>query len=485
MQKMKILLTGTTGYIGKRLLPLLLEEGHEVLCCVRNKNRIPDEKPFNHPSITFLEIDFLSDSLSGLPFHDLDVAYYLIHSMQSTTKGFDLLEEKSAAQFMKLVAHTTLKQIVYLGGIANEDQLSAHLKSRKNVESILSAGKIPLTVIRAGIIVGSGSASFEIIRDLVEKLPVMVTPKWLKTKCQPIGVRDVMRFLLGVVMKKETFNQVFDIGGPDILSYKDMLLQFASCRKLNRFIFTLPVMSPRISSYWLYFVTSTSYSLAVNLVNSMKVEVIAKDNRLQQLLGIQPMTYKEAVELAFERIEQHSVVSSWKDALASSGMDNNLLDHAHVPQFGCNIDFKEKEITGTEEKVLENVWCIGGERGWYYGNWLWKFRGFIDKLWGGVGLRRGRTHPSAIHSGDSLDFWRVLVADKSRKRLLLYAEMILPGEAWLEFKIVERKQKSFLQQTATFRPTGMMGRLYWLAVLPLHIFLFEGMINNLIRFRNK
>jgi hypothetical protein len=197
------------------------------------------------------------------------------------------------------------------------------------------------------------------------------------------------------------------------------------------------------------------------------------------------MTYKEAVELAFERIEQHSVVSSWKDALASSGMDNNLLDHAHVPQFGCNIDFKEKEITGTEEKVLENVWCIGGERGWYYGNWLWKFRGFIDKLWGGVGLRRGRTHPSAIHSGDSLDFWRVLVADKSRKRLLLYAEMILPGEAWLEFKIVERKQKSFLQQTATFRPTGMMGRLYWLAVLPLHIFLFEGMINNLIRFRNK
>ncbi|MBU6169011.1 MAG: DUF2867 domain-containing protein [Bacteroidetes bacterium] len=482
---MKILLTGTTGYIGKRLLPLLLEEGHEVICCVRDRKRIPDEKPFNHPSITFLEIDFLNDSLPQLPFQDLDVAFYLIHSMQSTTKGFDLLEEKTAVQFMKLVATSRLKQIVYLGGIANEIQLSDHLKSRKNVESILNNGLIPLTVIRAGIIVGSGSASFEIIRDLVEKLPVMITPKWLKTKCQPIGVRDVMRFLQGVMLKEETYFQVFDIGGPDVLTYKEMLLQFASCRGLQRYIFTLPVMSPRISSYWLYFVTSTSYPLAVNLVNSMKIEVIARDNRLQQILGIQPMTYKQAVELAFERIEQHSVVSSWKDALASSGMDNNLLDHANIPQFGCNIDFKEKEITGLEEKVLSNIWSIGGERGWYYGNWLWKFRGFIDKLWGGVGLRRGRTHPTNIHSGDSLDFWRVLAADKGRKRLLLYAEMILPGEAWLEFKIVERGQKSFLQQTATFRPKGMMGRLYWLAVLPLHVFLFEGMINNLIRFREK
>jgi len=482
---MKILLTGTTGYIGKRLLPLLLEQGHEVICCVRDRNRIPDEKPFNHPSITFLEIDFLNDALPPLPYHDIDVAFYLIHSMQTTTKGFDLLEEKTAVQFMKLVETSQLKQIVYLGGIANDDQLSDHLKSRKNVESVLSAGHIPLTVIRAGIIVGSGSASFEIIRDLVEKLPIMVTPKWLMTKCQPIGVRDVMRFLQGVMMKKETFNEVFDIGGPDVLTYKEMLLQFAACRGLKRYIFTLPVMSPRISSYWLYFVTSTSYPLAVNLVNSMKIEVIARDSRLQKLLDITPMTYKQAVELAFERIEQNSVVSSWKDALASSGMDNNLLDHANVPQFGCNTDFKEKEITGLEDIVLSNIWSIGGERGWYYGNWLWKFRGFIDKLWGGVGLRRGRTHPNMIHNGDSLDFWRVLAADKPRKRLLLYAEMILPGEAWLEFKIVERNKKSFLQQTATFRPTGMMGRLYWLAVLPLHIFLFEGMINNLIRFREK
>jgi uncharacterized protein YbjT (DUF2867 family) len=245
---MKILLTGTTGYIGKRLLPLLLEEGHEVICCVRDKHRIPDEKPFNHPSITFLEIDFLNDSLPTLPYNDIDVAFYLIHSMQTTTKGFDLLEEKTAVQFMKLVETSQLKQIVYLGGIANDDQLSDHLKSRKNVESVLSAGCIPLTVIRAGIIVGSGSASFEIIRDLVEKLPIMVTPKWLMTKCQPIGVRDVMRFLQGVMMKKETFNEVFDIGGPDILTYKEMLLQFAACRGLKRYIFTLPVMSPRISS---------------------------------------------------------------------------------------------------------------------------------------------------------------------------------------------------------------------------------------------
>ena len=304
---------------------------------------------------------------------------------------------------------------------------------------------IPLTSIKAGIIVGSGSASFEIIRDLVEKLPVMITPKWLNTRHQPIAIRNILQYLSGVLLKPETFNKSYDVGGPDILSYKEMLLQFAEVRGLKRFIFTVPVMTPRLSSYWLYFVTSTSYMLAINLVNSMKIEVVAKDNELEKMLNIKSFTYKEAVQLAFQKIEHNNVISSWKDSLISSYTDNSLLEHINVPTNGCFIDKREKEITSDVEQVLDNIWSIGGERGWYYGDWLWHLRGFLDKLAGGVGLRRGRTNLHKINTGDTLDFWRVLAADKENKRLLLYAEMKLPGEAWLEFKIIDKERKTFFE----------------------------------------
>ncbi|RYY10186.1 MAG: SDR family oxidoreductase, partial [Chitinophagaceae bacterium] len=340
------------------------------------------------------------------------------------------------------------------------------------------------TVLRAGIIVGSGSASFEIIRDLVEKLPIMITPKWVETKIQPIAIRNVLEYLTGVLGNEKTFGASFDIGGSDILSYKDMLLQFAEVRNLKRRIITVPVMTPKLSSYWLYFVTSTSYKLAKNLVDSMKVEVVAKDNKLQDLLGIMPIPYKEAVALAFQKIDQHEVVSSWKDSLSSSYANVTLLDNIHVPTEGCFSDHREKPFDNDPERVLNNIWSIGGERGWYYGNKLWGMRGFIDKVVGGVGLRRGRTHPHSIFAGDSLDFWRVLVADKQNRRLLLYAEMKLPGEAWLDFKIKECNGKFVLEQTATFRPHGIAGRLYWYAMLPFHAFIFSGMANNLINFQD-
>ena len=477
---MKILLTGATGYIGKRLLPALIQQGHEVICCVRDKKRFPTEGIYIHQNIFLFEIDFFKDFSVSDSIIDIDVAYYLIHSMSSGSGDFEKLEEHSANNFIKLAKTTKVKQIIYLGGITNELKLSKHLASRKNVDNILHASGITVTSIKAGIIVGSGSSSFEIIRDLVEKLPVMITPKWLNTKCQPIAIRNVIEFLTGVLLRNETFNQSYDIGGPDVLSYKEMLLQFATVRGLKRFIYTVPIMTPRLSSYWLYFVTSTSYSLAVNLVNSMKIEVIAKDNKLEKLLGLNPISYKEAVELAFQQIEQNGVVSSWKDSLVSSYNDNTLLDHINVPTNGCYFDIRTKEITSNIDQVIENIWSIGGERGWYYGNWLWHIRGFMDKLFGGVGLRRGRTNAKTINTGDTLDFWRVLAADRQNKRLLLYAEMKLPGEAWLEFKIIKRNNKGYLKQTATFRPKGLLGRLYWYAVLPFHFFVFNGMAKNLI-----
>ncbi len=479
---MKILLTGSTGYIGRRLLPELLQLGHEVICCVRDKKRVPDETTWKHPNVRLFEVDFLKNSFDNKQLKAVDVAYYLIHSMSDHNSDFANMEARAAQNFLELVKGTNIRQLIYLTGMANEKTLSRHLASRKKVEDILATSEVPLTALRAGIIVGSGSASFEIIRDLVEKLPVMVTPKWLNVPHQPIAIRNVLQYLTGVLNKPETFGKSFDIGGPDILTYKQMLLQFAEVRGLKRYIQTVPVMTPKLSSYWLYFVTSTSYSLAANLVNSMKIEVTARDNALEKLLKIDSISYKKAVEMAFQKIEQNNVVSSWKDALISSYGNDSLLEHIQVPEKGCFYDLREKDIASEQvETVLNNIWSIGGTKGWYYGDWLWRLRGLLDKIAGGVGLRRGRTHPTHIYTGDTLDFWRVLAADRKNKRLLLYAEMKLPGEAWLEFKIVQKASNYALVQKATFRPKGIAGRLYWYAVLPFHHFVFEGMAKNIIK----
>lgn len=471
---MKILLTGANGYIGRRLLPELLAQGHEVICAIRDKNRlgIPEE---TLAKISVWEVDFLQKpDFSSLP-KNIDTAYYLIHSMSSSTRHFNEMEATAAENFNRYMNEASVQQVVYLSGMVNEKILSRHLSSRLNVEKILYRGNFNLTVLRAGIVVGSGSSSFEIIRDLCEKLPVMITPKWVLTRIQPIAVRDVIKFLLGVILKTECYNQSYDIGGPDILTYKEMLQRYSKVRGLNNRILTLPIMTPKLSSYWLYFVTSTSYKLAVNLVDSMKIEVVARDNRLQQLLGIQPLTYEEAIRLAFQKIEQNLVISSWKDSLASSGFKQNLSEFIEVPTYGCVRDH-QKITVENPEKALGKIWSIGGEKGWYYGTWMWKFRGLLDKLFGGVGLRRGRTHAEHLDAGDALDFWRVLLADKEKKRLLLFAEMRLPGEAWLEFHI---DQNNTLHQTATFRPRGLWGRLYWYCMLPFHFFIFDGMIKSL------
>ncbi len=475
---MKILLTGATGYIGKRLLPALVKKGHEVVCCVRDVNRFNPPESLSR-KISVIEADLLdSNSLKKIP-KDIDGAYYLVHSM-SSSDDYKKVEEDSAVNFRNALNATNVQHVVYLGGIVNEENLSEHLSSRKNVETHLDKGGYHFSSLRAGIIIGSGSASFEIIRDMVEKLPVMVAPKWLKTRCQPIGIADVIRILSDSIFLKETFNRIFDICGPDILTYKQMLLGYAQVRNLERRIITVPVMSPRLSSYWLYFVTSTSFKLAQNLVDSMKVEVVCQNTGINDILGITPIGYREAIEKAFAKIESAEIESSWKDSNVSSDLDMKISDFIQVPEYGCFRDRRVMKINNMEHS-LKQIWGIGGKNGWYYGNWLWEIRGVLDKMAGGVGLRRGRTNQHKIEVGDTLDFWRVLYANRQEGRLLLFAEMKLPGEAWLEFKI----EGEDLIQTATFRPLGLAGRLYWYSVYPFHGFIFKGLITQLTAHEEK
>lgn len=471
---MKILLTGATGYIGKRLLIQLLNSGHEVLCSVRDQKRFDRSLYQNYEKqLSIVEHDYNDTSTLSPLDQDVDIAFYLIHSM-SANADFSKAEKISAKNFADTVEKTNCKQVIYLTGIVNDEQLSKHLQSRKDVEDELRSDSYALTVLRAGIIIGSGSASFEIIRDLVEKLPVMVAPKWLKTLCQPIAIRNVIEFLMGVMDQPFTFNKHYDIAGPDVLSYKQMLLIFAEERKLKRTIISVPVLSPKISSYWLYFITSTSYVLAKNLVESMKVNVVAEKNDLAEKLNINLLPYRESLRLSFDKIEQNDVLSTWYDSFGNYKHSKDVWNFLEVPTMGVFKDKKTRTIKN-EEKTLDKIFGIGGKNGWYHANYLWSLRGSIDKLFGGVGLKRGRKNSKSINAGDSVDFWRVLYASREEKRLLLFAEMKVPGEAWLDFRIVDGK----LIQEATFRPVGIFGRLYWYAVLPFHGYIFNGMITKL------
>lgn len=475
---MKILLTGATGYIGKRLLPYLLSEGHTVICIVRDPRRV-ESKFAENANVILLKADLLEEeSLQNIP-QDIDIAYYFAHSMGASDEDFAVLEENSATNFINSLNKTNVSQIIYLSGIINKTtNLSKHLSSRLNVEKILQSAKANTTILRAAIIIGSGSGSFEIIRDLAEKLPIMITPKWLKTRCQPIAVKNVIEYLIGVIKKPKAYNKVFDIGGPDILTYKEMLLYYAEARKLKRFIITIPVLTPRLSSYWLYFVTSTNFSLARSLVDSMKNEVVCSIEGIKDIVDTKLYGYKEAIERAFKVIDSNQVPSSWIDAAISGNLNQNFLDKIEVPKFGCLIDERKVNYIIESESVKKNIWEIGGENGWYFWNWTWVLRGMLDKIFGGVGLRRGRRSPIELKPGDALDWWRVIFADRNIGRVILYAEMKVPGEAWLELG-VDDNRKIFTQK-ATFRPNGLLGRLYWYSLLPIHKIIFNGMAKQIV-----
>ncbi len=508
---MKVLVTGANGYIGKRLIGSLLDLGYEVVCLVRDLERFDESKFFLEPEgieisavddiggeplmtsvqhrkremLSVIQGDLLKpNTLSSIP-KDIDVAYYLVHSMTAIGgKDFTDLEIECAENFVKAVKDTNLKQLIYLSGICNAKELSRHLGSRLRVEHVLEKGDFALTALRAAIIIGSGSASFEIIRDLVEKLPIMLTPEWLETKCQPISIKNVIDYLTGVVMKEEAFNQVFDIGGPDVLSYREMLIGYAEARKLFRIMLPVKLIAPGISAFWLNFITSTNYTLAKNLVDSLKNEVIVEKRGIEKIVPIQCFPYQIALQRAFSVISKNSVISSWKDAFneMSTNITRQFIE-IEVPKFGCLFDERLVEFTREISEVKHNVWMIGGKRGWYYWDWAWSIRGMIDQIFGGVGLRRGRREDTRLKPGDALDFWRVLVADDNNRHLVLFAEMKLPGEAWLEFKLDQKDGKNFLTQRATFRPYGLWGRIYWYMLMPAHFFIFGGMAKRIVSFQ--
>lgn len=478
---MRILLTGANGYIGMRLLPVLIEEGHELTCVVRDRNRFKPSSDLLQ-KIEVIEFDFLKPQHAIQQFNGkvFDVAYYLIHSLGDTSTTLKEYEIRSAGCFV-LVAHLTqVRQIIYLGGINNDQQLSKHLLARKGVKEVLMQSGIPYTIFEAGIIVGSGSISFEIIRDLSEKLPVMIVPKWLNSKCQPIAIRNVIHYLKKAIHLETAFNKCFEIGGPDVLSYKQMLLEYAKARQYRRFIFSWNFISPTISAYWLNLTTSANFTIAKQLVASMKNDVVCKDHAVLEFIPQELYTYREAIEMAFLRIEQNMVVSSWKDSASSSLNNLELSQHIEVPVNGCYKDRKWIEIDKDKvHEIAQRFFGIGGNQGWYYADTLWRMRGVIDKILGGVGIGRGRRSDVDLQPGDVLDFWRVILADYKNHRLLLYAEMKLPGEAWLEFSIVQNENRCLLKQTATFRPFGILGRNYWYLMLPFHYFIFNNMIRKI------
>lgn len=478
---MRILLTGANGYIGMRLLPVLVEAGHEVTCVVRDKNRFQPSSDLLS-KVSIIEFDFLhpENAVQNFNHKTYDVAYYLIHSLGDTTTTLKEYEIRAAGCFVLVATLTQVKQIIYLGGISNEKKLSNHLLARKAVKDVLMNSGIDYTIFEAGIIVGSGSISFEIIRDLTEKLPLMIVPRWLNSKCQPIAIRNLVNYLCKSLLNEQTLNKTFEIGGPEVLSYKQMLLEFAAVRGYKRYIISLPVLFPGLSAYWLYLTTSANFSIASQLVQSMKNDLICKDQSIQKIIPQELISYKEAIKLAFVKIEQNMVLSSWTDAASSSLNRLEVNQFIEVPVNGCYRDKRWIEIDKSEvEEVAERFFGIGGNQGWYYADYLWRIRGLLDKLVGGVGLGRGRRSDKDIQTGDALDFWRVLLADKKNHRLLLYSEMKLPGEAWLEFTIVKNNYRCYLKQTATFRPNGILGRNYWYSMLPFHFFIFRNMLKRI------
>jgi uncharacterized protein YbjT (DUF2867 family) len=477
----QVLVTGGNGYIGLRLIQALLESGHSVTAAVRDRRRFPAGNFGECPGqLRVVEADFLDPAtLRSLP-EKMDAAYYLIHSMGSGG-DFARKEEQCAENFAGAARRLGFGRIIYLGGLATDKgPLSEHLSSRRRVEEILRLSEVPLTVLRASIIVGSGSASFEIIRDLAEKLPVLVTPRWVHTQCQPIAIRNVLGYLTGVLEHPESASGVYDIGGPEVMSYLDLIKGYCEVRGLRRLFLPTRLLSPRLSSGWLCLLTSTSFPLARSLVDSLTHETVCQNTRIREMIPLELLSYGEAVERALARIAQNHVPSSWIDSLAAGTLSPRLFDAIKVPEHGVLKDSQLVPLAAPRDEVVDRIWALGGGGGWPTMNWAWRLRGTLDKFFGGIGIRRGRRHPDELRAGDALDFWRVLLADRQKGRLILYAEMKLPGEAWLEFAVEDLPEGGgVLRQTATFRPQGLLGRLYWLAVLPFHGLLFPRMANKL------
>lgn len=472
----RVAVTGATGYIGGRLAPRLLEAGYRVRCLVRFPQKLQDRVWAADPNVEIVDADLsdpasLSEKLAGC-----SAAYYLVHSMLSAGKDYAARDRQLAAAFSSAARAAGVSRIIYLGGLGEMGpDLSEHLTSRREVEEALRSSGVPVTVLRAAMIIGSGSASFEILRYLVERLPVMITPKWVMTPCQPIAVRNVVNYLVGCLSAPQTTGGTFDIGGPDVLCYRDLMQIMAEELGLRRrLIIPVPVLTPRLSSYWIHLVTPLSHQIARPLAEGLRNPVVCRDYRVRELIPQELLGVREAIRAALTSIATRHVETSWSMAGPVPGDP----DWAGGKVFR---DSREIEIEAPDWAAFRAVCRVGGGRGRYPADWLWRIRGLIDRLAGGPGLRRGRRDPEEVSYGEALDFWRVVGLERNR-RLALRAEMKLPGEAMLEFRIEPRGEaRSLLRQTALFQPRGLLGLLYWCAVLPFHQIVFRGMLDRIRR----
>jgi uncharacterized protein YbjT (DUF2867 family) len=467
-----VLLTGASGYVGGRLLTLLESAGYPVRCLVRHP---PAFSRAIGPRTEVVRGDVLVPESLEACLRGVHTAFYLIHSMGSAS-DFEGQDRRSARNFGLAARRAGVRRIIYLGGLAPPDEdLSPHLKSRLEVGQVLRESGVQIIELRASIILGSGSLSFEMVRALVDRLPVLITPKWVRVQAQPIAIRDVLQYLMGALTFHGEESMVFEIGGADRVSYRDIMKEYARQRGLRRLWIPVPVLTPNRSSLWLGLVTPIYARVGKKLIDGIRHPTVIRDDSARRVFSVKPKGLPEAVAEALKNEEQEFAETRWSDAISSSGtmpsyggirLGNRLLDH------------RAKLVSSPPAAAFTPIRRIGGETGWYYANWLWHVRGFLDLLVGGVGVRRGRRDPEIPRAGDTLDFWRVESYEPD-KRLRLVAEMKVPGRAWLEFQVDPEGTGSRIQQIAIFEPRGLFGLAYWYALYPLHSIVFTGMIQGI------
>lgn len=476
--KKLILVTGATGYVGGRLVPKLLEAGYHVRCLVRDPSRLQGRSWLKRVEV--FSGDALSPEGLAAAMQGVSAAYYLIHGQQ----GGKIDAERDlqvARNFAQAAEDANIERIIYLGELVDPTaNLSPYLRARHETGYILRYGSVPVTEFRAGMIVGSGSALFEMIRYLVEREPLLICPAWFFSQAQPIAIRDVLSYLVDALKTPDSNGRVIEIGGPSRLTYADMLLNYAKERSLKRWLIPTPFNAPRLSAYWVHMITPIHWRVVAPLIEGLRARLIVRDDTARKLFPqIKPIDFQTAAHLALGRIQRDNVETSWADALVTSTGD--IKPYEFTVEEGMFIERRQILLDLKPESVFRAYSGIGGERGWLYMDWSWAIRGWMDKAIGGVGLRRGRRHPDEIHTGESLDFWRVENVEKNRL-MRLRAEMIVPGKAWLQFESTPQgtqEEKTLLTVTAYFAPHGVPGFLYWYAMWPFHKFIFDGLARQL------
>lgn len=475
-ERKTILLTGASGYVGGRLLPLLVAEGWHVRCLARQPDQLVARVP---AGVEVVAGDVLDAASLGRAMEGVAAAYYLVHSM-GATGDFEEQDRRAADQFAAAAKAAGVQRIIYLGGLGEDEVgLSAHLRSRHEVGERLRGHGVPVLELRASIIIGSGSLSFEMIRALVERLPVMVTPRWVRVKAQPIAIDDVLAYLLAALtVETGGASRMVEIGGPDQLSYGELMQEYARQRGVRRWMIPVPFLTPHLSSLWLGLVTPLYARVGRKLVDSLRHPTVVQDDAAQRLFAIRPVGVREAIERALRNEDSRFAQTRWSDAWSAAWGETRKWGGV---RFGNRlVDSRVLEVEASPAAVFAAVERIGGGNGWYYADALWSLRGWLDLLVGGVGMRRGRRDPARLRVGDTLDCWRVEALEPGQ-RLRLAAEMKLPGRAWLEFEVQPAGPRARLRQTATFDPIGLSGLAYWYAVWPLHQFIFTGMLRGIAR----